>query len=83
MVDAQDQVVWVPGLALHDAARVTADTKAVVVLTMFQVGRLRVNSTLKSLLFWMVLVVVGVLIWNFSTKFQAHDQAVSFSEFMS
>ena len=28
------------------------------------------NSTLKSLLFWMVLVVVGVLIWNFSTKFQ-------------
>jgi len=38
VVDAQDQVVWVPGLALHDAARVTADTKAVVVLTMFQVG---------------------------------------------
>ena len=38
VVDAQDQVVWVPGLALDDAARVTADTKAVVVLTMFQVG---------------------------------------------
>ena len=32
--------------------------------------RLRLNSTLKSLLFWMVLVVVGVLIWNFSTNFQ-------------
>ena len=26
------------------------------------------NSTLKSLLFWVVLVVVGVLIWNFSTN---------------
>ena len=41
------------------------------------------NSTLKSLLFWMVLVVVGVLIWNLSTKFQQHDHQVSFSEFMS
>ncbi len=40
------------------------------------------NSTLKSLLFWMVLVVVGVLIWNFSTKFQNHDRQVNFSEFM-
>ena len=28
------------------------------------------NSTLKSLLFWMVLIVVGVLIWQFSTQFQ-------------
>ena len=41
------------------------------------------NSTLKSLAFWMVLVVVGVLIWNFSTKFQQHDRQVNFSEFMS
>jgi len=40
------------------------------------------NSTLKSLLFWMVLVVVGVLIWNFSTKFQTHDHQLTFSEFM-
>jgi cell division protease FtsH len=31
----------------------------------------------------MVLVVVGVLIWNFSTKFQQHDRQVNFSEFMS
>ena len=37
------------------------------------------NSTLKSLLFWMVLVVVGVLVWNFSTRFQTRDQAISFS----
>jgi cell division protease FtsH len=42
-----------------------------------------VNSTLKSLLFWMVLVVVGVAIWNFSTKWQRPDRPVNFSEFMS
>ena len=41
------------------------------------------NSTLKSLLFWMVLVIIGVLIWNFSTKFQQHDRQITFSEFMS
>ena len=40
------------------------------------------NSTLKSLLFWMALVVLGVLIWNFSTKFQTHEKSVTFSEFM-
>ena len=41
------------------------------------------NSTMKSLLFWMALVVVGVLIWNFSTNFQTRDRSVSFSEFMA
>ncbi len=40
------------------------------------------NSTLKSLLFWMVLIVVGVLIWNFSTSFQPRDRVISFTEFM-
>jgi len=40
------------------------------------------NSTLKSLLFWMVLVVVGVLIWNFSTSFQPRERVISFTEFM-
>ncbi|MGE3842689.1 MAG: ATP-dependent zinc metalloprotease FtsH [Vicinamibacterales bacterium] len=40
------------------------------------------NSTLKSLLFWMVLVVVGVLIWNFSTTFQTRDKTIAFSEFV-
>jgi len=40
------------------------------------------NSTLKSLLFWMVLVLVAVLIWNFSTNFQQRDSVISFSEFM-
>jgi cell division protease FtsH len=31
----------------------------------------------------MVLVVVGVLVWNFSTKFQTSQKPLSFSEFMS
>jgi cell division protease FtsH len=30
-----------------------------------------------------VLVVIGVLIWNFSTKFQQHDQTITFTQFMS
>ena len=41
------------------------------------------NPTLRSLLFWMVLVVVGVLIWNFSTDFQTRDTARTFSEFIT
>jgi len=41
-----------------------------------------VNSTLKSLLFWMVLVVVAVGVWNFSTKFQTQSKQVPFSDFM-
>ena len=40
------------------------------------------NSTLKSLLFWIVLVVVGVLIWNFSTTFQTREKTIPFSEFV-
>ena len=39
------------------------------------------NSTLRSLVFWMVLVVVVVLIWNVSTQFQAADDSVTFSDF--
>ncbi|MEW5981757.1 MAG: ATP-dependent zinc metalloprotease FtsH [Acidobacteriota bacterium] len=41
------------------------------------------NSTVRSLLFWLVLVVVGVLVWNFSSTFQARDKTVTFSDFMS
>jgi cell division protease FtsH len=41
------------------------------------------NATLKSLLFWLVLVVVGVVIWNVSTKLQQGDQPVSFTEFLT
>jgi cell division protease FtsH len=40
------------------------------------------NSTLKSLLFWMVLIVVGVLIWNFSTTFQRSENTITFSQFL-
>ena len=41
------------------------------------------NSTVKSLLFWVVLVVVAVLIYNVSTKFQQQDHTINFSQFMS
>jgi cell division protease FtsH len=41
-----------------------------------------VNSTLKSLVFWMVLVVVAVGVWNFSTRFQTPSKPVPFSDFM-
>ena len=40
------------------------------------------NTNLRSLLFWMVLVVVGVLIWNFSTAFQPRAAEWDFSEFV-
>ena len=40
------------------------------------------NTTLRSLLFWMVLVVVGVLIWNFSATFQPRATEWDFSEFV-
>ena len=40
------------------------------------------NSTLRSLVFWMVLVVVVVLVWNVSTQFQAADDSVTFSDFL-
>ena len=40
------------------------------------------NSTVKSLLFWMVLVAVCVLIWNFSSTFQKGDRTISFSDFI-
>jgi cell division protease FtsH len=35
------------------------------------------------LVFWVALFIVGLLIWNVSTKFQQHERRVSFSEFMS
>ena len=41
------------------------------------------NSTLKSLVFWMALVVIGVLVWNFSTKFQTSHKPLTFTEFMA
>jgi len=40
------------------------------------------NSTLKSLLFWMVLVVVGALIWNFSAQLNRSPKPISLTEFL-
>ena len=40
------------------------------------------NSTTRSLLFWMVLVVVVLLIWSFSSQIRAGDTSISFSEFI-
>ena len=75
VVDEADRIVWVAGHGIDEAFRVTDPAQAVIILRLKAVcGRLCVNSTLKSLLFWMVLVVVGVLIWNFSTKFQQHER---------
>ena len=41
------------------------------------------NPTLKSLVFWMVLIAVAVLVWNFSSKFQRAESPTTFSEFIS
>ena len=40
------------------------------------------NSTTRSLLFWMALVVVVAVIWNLSNPFRTADNEVAFSEFM-
>ncbi len=83
VVDDRDRIVWVAGHAINEDFRVTDPAQAVIILRLKGVGRLGLNSTLKSLLFWMVLVVVGVLIWNFSTKYQTRDHQLTFSEFMA
>ncbi|MFO7303414.1 MAG: ATP-dependent zinc metalloprotease FtsH [Acidobacteriota bacterium] len=41
------------------------------------------SSTLKSLLFWMTLVVVLALIWQFSSALQTSGTRISFSEFLA
>ena len=40
------------------------------------------NSTQKNLVFCMVLVVIGVIVWNFSTQLKTSRQPLSFSDFM-
>ena len=40
------------------------------------------NSTTRSLLFWMVLVVVVALIWNLSSQLRTGDSPLAFSEFI-
>ena len=41
------------------------------------------NSTLKRVLFGMVLVVVGVLGWHVTTEFQTPERPVAFSDFLA
>ena len=40
------------------------------------------NSTLRSLVFWMVLVVIGALVWHLSTTLQKPATVLTFTEFM-
>jgi len=40
------------------------------------------NSTLKSLVFWIVLVVIGLMVWNISSNYNRAAQPLSFSEFL-
>jgi cell division protease FtsH len=41
------------------------------------------NSAVKSAVFWIVLLAVAVLVWNFSARFQRSETPASFSEFVS
>jgi len=42
-----------------------------------------VNSTLKSVLFWVALVVIAIVIYNVSTKLQNAENQMDFSAFMA
>ena len=41
------------------------------------------NSAVKSAVFWIVLLAIAVLVWNFSSRFQKNETSASFSEFIS
>ena len=41
------------------------------------------NSTLRNLLFWMGLVVLGAVIWQFSAGLQRSEEKITFSEFLA
>jgi cell division protease FtsH len=40
------------------------------------------NSTLRSLVFWMVMAVIAVLVWRFSTNFQTSAKVITFTQFL-
>jgi hypothetical protein len=46
------------------------------------VGRVVLNSTLRSLVFWMVLVVIGALVWHLSASLKKPPNVLAFSDFM-
>ena len=86
IVDSAGQIVWIAGLALAEEFRVTDGHKRrgnLETVTYLVVGGYRVNSTLKSLVFWMVLVVVALGVWNFSNRLQTPSKLVPFSDFMA
>ena len=41
------------------------------------------NTTVKSVVFWVAMVVLVALVWNFSSRFQRNESMFSFSEFVS
>ena len=40
------------------------------------------NTTVKSVVFWVAMIVLVGLVWNFSSRFQRPESPVSFSEFI-
>ena len=40
------------------------------------------NTTVKSVVFWVAMLVLVGLVWNFSSRFQRSESMVSFSEFI-
>ena len=41
------------------------------------------NTTAKSVVFWVAMIVLVALVWNFSSRFQRNESMFSFSEFVS
>ena len=41
------------------------------------------NTTVKSVVFWVAMIVLVALVWNFSSRFQRTESVFSFSEFVS
>ena len=59
VVDSDDRIVWVVGQSVAEDFRVTSPREGRDTLESKAVRRRRLNSTLKSLLFWIVLIVRG------------------------
>ena len=41
------------------------------------------NTTVKSVVFWVAMLVLVGLVWNFSSRFQRAESNVSFTEFIN
>ena len=82
VVDGDDRIVWVVGQSVAEDFRVTAPETGRDTLESKAVRRRRLNSTLKSLLFWIVLIGVGIMIWRFSAGGSASRPTITFTEFL-